>query len=138
MTVQRNYSVSHVGSFGNLPTQDFTGTYAKHFAGKELGLTGCEVSFNCLPSGKGVPFIHAHRQNEELYVILRGSGTFYVDGEEFPVREGSMVSVAPAGARTLKAGSEDMHYICVQARAGSLDQATLEDGFKVEAKASWM
>lgn len=138
MTVQRNHSISHVGPLGDLQTLDFTGTQGKHFAGKELGLTGCEVSFNCLPRGKGIPYIHAHRQNEELYYILRGSGTFHIDGDEFPVQQGSVIRVAPAGARSLKAGDEDLHYICVQARAGSLEQATREDGFKVEAKASWM
>ena len=31
-----------------------------------LGLTGAEVSFNCLPAGAGVPFVHSHKNNEEI------------------------------------------------------------------------
>lgn len=39
-----------------------------------LGLTGAEVSVNSLPAGAQVPFVHSHKQNEEIYAILSGSG----------------------------------------------------------------
>ena len=39
-----------------------------------LSLTGAEVSVNHLPAGAGVPFVHAHKQNEEIYGILEGKG----------------------------------------------------------------
>lgn len=61
-----------------------------------------------------------------------------MDGEEFPVGEGSLVRVAPAGARSWKAGEEDLYFICVQAETGSLSQATLEDGMRLPDQASWM
>ena len=32
----------------------------------QLGLTGCEVSINSLPAGAAVPFVHAHKQKENL------------------------------------------------------------------------
>lgn len=139
MTVQsKNYSVNHIGSLENILTRELNGIYGKYFIRNELGLTGCEASLNCIPAGKGVPFVHAHKKNEELYIVLRGSGIFYVDGEEFPIQEGSLIRVAPAGERALMAGSSDMYYICIQAEAGSLTQATLEDGIKVATKLSWM
>ena len=47
-----------------------------------LHLTGAEVSYNVLPAGAGVPFVHRHTQNEEIYFILEGEGTLYIDGEE--------------------------------------------------------
>ena len=34
-----------------------------------LALTGAEVSINHLPAGAGVPFVHSHKQNEEIYGI---------------------------------------------------------------------
>ena len=37
---------------------------------EKLGLTGAEVSINQLPAGAGVPFVHAHRNNEEIYGII--------------------------------------------------------------------
>ena len=134
----KNFSADHTGPFETLLNRDFMGFHGKYFIGRELGLTGCEVSLNRLPAGKGMPFVHCHKKNEELYIVLAGSGTFYVDGEEFPVREGSLIRVAPEGERAWKAGGEDLYFICIQAEAGSLSQATLEDGIRLKTKASWM
>lgn len=140
MTIHKtNYSAEHTGPFETLLQRDFMGFHGKYFIGKELGLTGSEVSLNRLPAGKGMPFVHAHMKNEELYIVLRGNGTFFVDGDEFPVQEGSLIRVAPAGERAFKAGSEDMYFICIQAQEGSLSQATLEDGIRCLATAtSWI
>jgi len=137
-TTGKNYTAEEVGPFESLANRDFLGFPGRYFIGKELGLTGCEVSLNRLPAGKGIPFVHAHKMNEELYIVMAGSGTFYVDGNEFPIREGSVIRVAPEGERAWKAGEEDLYYICIQAEAGSLTQATLEDGFRLTSKASWM
>ena len=134
----KNYSIEQIGPLEELLKKDFMGFHGKYFAGSDLGLTGCEVSINLLPAGKGMPFVHTHRKNEELYIVLRGSGTFYLDGEEFPIREGSLIRVAPDGERAWKAGDEDLYFICIQAEAGSLTQATLEDGIRTETRASWM
>ena len=32
-----------------------------------LSLTGAEVSINTLPAGASVPFVHSHKNNEEIY-----------------------------------------------------------------------
>jgi mannose-6-phosphate isomerase-like protein (cupin superfamily) len=137
-TRSRNYSVKHIGSLEGLLANDFNGVYGKHFTRNELGLTGCEVSLNCIPAGTGVQFVHSHQKNEALYIVFRGNGIFFVDEEEFPIQEGSLIRVDPAGERALRAGSEDMYYICVQAEAGSLTQATFEDGIKLATRTSWM
>lgn len=133
-----NYSVEHIGPLEELLQRDFMGFHGKYFVGSDLGLTGCEVSLNRLPAGKGMPFVHTHRKNEELYIVLRGSGIFYADGREFPVQEGSLIRVAPDGERAWQAGAEDLYFICIQAEAGTLSQATLEDGVRTATKASWM
>nr|WP_279342405.1 cupin domain-containing protein [Geotalea sp. SG265] len=91
-----------------------------------------------MPAGKGMPFVHAHKKNEELYIVLGGNGIFYVDGEEFPVSEGSLVRVAPSGERAYRAGDADLYFLCIQSEGGSLTQATLEDGIRLPVKASWM
>jgi mannose-6-phosphate isomerase-like protein (cupin superfamily) len=139
MTIQgKNFSAEHIGPFETLLQRDFMGFPGKYFIGRELGLTGCEVSLNRLPAGKGMPFVHAHQKNEELYIVLRGNGTFFMDGEEFPIQEGSLIRVAPAGERAWKAGSEDLYFICIQAEANSLSQATLEDGIRLATTTSWI
>lgn len=135
---KKRYSVEQAGPFETLLERDFMGFHGKYFVGEKLGLSGCEVSLNRLPAGKGMPFVHAHRKNEEFYIVLRGNGNFYVDGDEFPIREGSLVRVAPEGERAWKAGDEDLYFICIQTEAGSLSQATLKDGFRLPTKTSWM
>ena len=135
---QKRYSAEQLGPFESLLEHDFMGFPGKYFLGEKLGLSGCEVSLNRLPAGKGMPFVHAHKNNEELYIVLRGSGTFYVDGEEFPIREGSLIRVAPAGERAWTAGEEDLYFICIQSEVGSLSRATLADGFRLPVRASWM
>ena len=46
-----------------------------------LSLTGAEISVNSLPAGASVPFVHVHRQNEEIYAVLEGKGKAEIDGE---------------------------------------------------------
>lgn len=128
----KNVSVMNIGAFAEL------GKAGRVMAGETLGLTGCEISVNYAPPRGGAPFVHSHKLNEEVYIIVSGKGVFMVDGEEFDVQEGSIVRVAPAGERALRAGDEPMAYVCIQAQAGSLTQATHDDGVITETKASWM
>lgn len=129
----KNYAVMNLGTF-----QQDLAAKSRVMAGQELALTGCEISFNHTPAGQFTPFVHAHKLNEEVYIVISGKGEFMVDGEEFAIQEGSVIRVAPKGERAIKAGSEDLTYICIQAQADSLTQATTDDGVILESKASWM
>lgn len=102
-----------------------------------LGLTGAEVSFNRLPAGAGVPFVHRHTKNEELYGILAGSGELYLDGNVTAVSAGDWFRIAPEGRRALRAGADGMTFICVQTKVGSLEGFTMTDGVLCEEKAPW-
>lgn len=134
----KHFKALQAGPLESLRERVSVGARGKFLLGEALGLTGCEISLNRLPAGKGMPFVHAHKRNEEVYIVVRGSGTFYVDGEEFPLAEGSVIRVDPQGERAWKAGEEDLYFICVQAEQGSLSQATLEDGIICAAKTAWM
>ena len=126
----KNFSAIN-NAFSGLCDKESFGIKGKHFIGQELGLTGCEASINKLSAGTSFPFIHAHKMNEELYIIISGNGVFYVDGEEFPIQEGSLIRVSPSGERTIKAGENDLFYICVQVQNNSQTQSTKNDGFIV-------
>lgn len=129
----KNYSIMEVGTFKGDMAQK-----GRVMAGAELGLTGSEISVNYTPAGKFTPFVHKHTLNEEVYIILSGNGRFKVDDEEFQIREGSIIRIAPEAERAIKADDEDLAYVCIQAQAGSLTQATNDDGVICESKASWM
>lgn len=113
------------------------------FAGKQFvkdcaGTTGCEISFSTLNPGEAAPFFHSHKQNEEVYLILRGSGDFQVDDTAFPIAEGSIVRVATHCNRSLRCTSaEGMLYLCIQVKEGSLEQCTLNDGVITQQEVAW-
>ncbi len=130
MKTGKNYKASSFGEINKV------GRVTLH---DELILTGSEISINNLPAGVSVPFVHAHKRNEEVYVVLAGKGQFYVDGEEFDVEEGSVLRLDPAAARCIKAGIQGpLRYMCIQTEAKSLIQFTENDGVPVDGKPSWL
>ena len=93
-----------------------------------LGLTGAEISVNTLPAVASVPFVHAHKANEEIYFILSGKGKVIVDGEDVDLNEGDWIRIAPAGKRQFFASSDSpISYICIQVKADSLGAYTADD-----------
>jgi quercetin dioxygenase-like cupin family protein len=38
---------------------------------------------------------HYHRRGTELYYVLEGEGAIRLDGQEFPIRKGSLVHITP-------------------------------------------
>lgn len=99
----------------------------KAFLHDILGLTSCEISVNAMPSGVKIPFSHKHKQNEEIYIILKGEGIMSLDGEIIDFKEGSCIKVDPIVNRTMEAKT-DIQYICVQAKTNSLEQFGFGDG----------
>ncbi|MEM1223820.1 MAG: cupin domain-containing protein [Verrucomicrobiota bacterium] len=112
---------------------------SKQFLKSELGLTSMEVSLNALRVGEDMPFIHKHRENEELYLFLSGSGEFQANGEVFPVKDGTCVKCSPDVRRTFRnTGEAEMVFIVIQAKDNSLlDHFTVHDGELVDELPKW-
>ena len=93
-----------------------------------LGLTGAEVSINQLPAGAGVPFVHSHKQNEEIYGILSGKGSVVLDGETVQLTAGDWLKVSPAAKRQFSAAADcGMTFVCIQVKEHSLAGFTADD-----------
>ena len=93
-----------------------------------LGLTGAEVSVNDLPAGAAVPFVHAHKQNEEIYAVLEGEGDAVIDSETVILKAGDWLRVSPSAKRQFFAAKDkDFKYICIQVKADSLEGYTMTD-----------
>lgn len=93
-----------------------------------LGLTSAEISINHLPAGAGVPFVHSHKANEEIYLILFGRGRAVVDGDTVELAAGDIIRIAPEGKRQFFAADDaEISYACIQVKAGSLDAYTADD-----------
>ncbi len=94
-----------------------------------LGLTGAEISINNLPAGAGVPFVHYHKKNEEIYIILSGKGSAVIDGDKIEFSAGDIIKVAPAARRQFSAATDSpVSYACVQVKENSLEEYTGGDG----------
>ena len=85
-------------------------------------------------SGAGVPFVHSHRNNEEIYGVLAGRGRVVVDGEEIALTAGDWLKLAPAAKRQFFAAEDSgLTYVCIQVKEGSLGGFTAEDAVLDEA-----
>ncbi|MDE6557644.1 MAG: cupin domain-containing protein [Clostridia bacterium] len=93
-----------------------------------LALTGAEVSINTLPAGASVPFVHSHKQNEEIYAVLSGEGYMVIDGEKIGLKSGDWLRVSPSAKRQFFASAESaVKYICIQVKENSLEGYTMTD-----------
>lgn len=119
-----NYKTTELGRISEIANLE----NGKVFLHDNLNLTGCEISINCVPKGFKIPFNHKHKQNEEIYIFLKGEGVLTIDNEKVRVKEGSVVKVAPQAARTLENTTEnELQFICVQTKTNSLEQFGLGD-----------
>ena len=115
-----NFTAVSAGEFGKLndfelPMGPDVTVKGKVFTGAALKSTGMEMSLQTIAPGQASPFVHAHKKHEELYVVIKGEGEFKVDDSVFPVAEGSLVRVAPAGKRSLRnTGEGDLVVMCIQ------------------------
>lgn len=130
--MSKNFKLTNIGTLEELKAK------GRVMVGEELALTGSELSFNAYPANQFTPFVHSHKLNEEVYIILNGDGKFMVDEDEFAVTEGDVIRIDPAGKRAVLAGANGLSYICIQAQKDSLTQATQADGVMEDVKASWM
>ncbi|MBQ7477512.1 MAG: cupin domain-containing protein [Selenomonadaceae bacterium] len=94
----------------------------------KLELTGAEVSVNHLPAGGGVPFVHYHKKNEEIYFITAGKGKAIIDGETVELTAGDWMRISPAARRQFfAAADEGISYVCIQVKENSLEEYTAAD-----------
>lgn len=110
----------------------------KVFGGRAIDATGGEFSFQVFAPGQETGFLHTHKNHEELYFFLRGKGEFQVDGEDFPVEEGSVVRVAPDGRRSVRNnGTEPLVMLCVQYRGNTFTDEDAADGNILNEPVMW-
>lgn len=110
----------------------------KVFGGTVLGANGGDFSFQMFQPGTETGFLHKHKQHEELYFFLRGKGEFQVDGQIFPVKEGSVVRVAPEGERSVRNnGTEPLIMLCVQYKGNTFTAEDASDGIILEKQVKW-
>ena len=64
------------------------------------------------------PFGHRHKEDEEIYFVLSGSGAIKLDDGVHELRTHDMVRLAPGVTRSLKGGPGGMEVLAFGARHG--------------------
>lgn len=119
----KNYTNAELGRLDDIGEKYENG---KAFLHDLLSLSSCEISVSAMPKGAKLPFKHKHKQNEEIYIFLKGEGVMTLGDNNLEFKEGSCIKVLPNESRTIEAKT-DILYICVQAKTNSLQQFGLED-----------
>jgi mannose-6-phosphate isomerase-like protein (cupin superfamily) len=95
---------------------------AVRFVRRELGVEAFGINwFEIPPNSEGKEHDEEDTRQEEVTVIIRGSGAYRVDGEEIPVRVGTFMRFDPETTRIPVAGPEGLTIIAVGARRGSYE-----------------
>ena len=90
------------------------GSLSKGTAAHKLGASVDTVA----PGQRSCPY-HFHHAQEELFLILEGTGTLRVAGELLPLRAGDMVFVPPGPAyphQIINTSSEPLKYVSISTR----------------------
>ena len=71
------------------------------------------------PGKRAYPF-HSHLANEEMFLVLSGSGEIRIGAEVFPIRSGDIIACPAGGAYTahqiVNTGTEELRYFAVSTR----------------------
>jgi uncharacterized cupin superfamily protein len=82
---------------------------------EDVGADAIGVTHYRMKPGKRTGFGHRHREAEEMYVVLAGSGRVKVDDDILDLRARDVVRVAPAAVREFEAGPDGMELLATGA-----------------------
>jgi hypothetical protein len=108
------YSIVHVDDIAPAGPGD-----AVRFVRRELGVEAFGINWYELgPNVVGREHDESDTGQEEVNVVVHGSGVYRIDGEEIPVRAGAFLRFDPETRRCPIAGADGLTFVAVGARPG--------------------
>jgi mannose-6-phosphate isomerase-like protein (cupin superfamily) len=111
--------------YSKLNIQDVEGAGpggAFHFVRRELGVLAFGVNWIELPPGtEGREHDESASEQEEVHVVVAGSGVYRIDGEEVSVDTGDFLRFDPETTRCPVAGTEGLTLIAIGAPRGAYE-----------------
>jgi|TARA_B100000315_G_scaffold120298_1_gene110200 quercetin dioxygenase-like cupin family protein len=84
------------------------------FLRKPLDLKSVGIGLIRFSAGRGHTCLHAHEEQEEIYIVISGKGTMEINGKNVQLETGDFLRISPKVKRALKASdSEEIIVICV-------------------------
>jgi quercetin dioxygenase-like cupin family protein len=107
-----DYLIKNLMEIDNLAADrapDIEARFARsHIDSEHLG-----VSYFRFGPGLRSPFGHRHREQEEAYVIIKGSGRIRLDDHVADVKQWDLIRVAPQVVRAFESGPDGIEFIAI-------------------------
>jgi uncharacterized cupin superfamily protein len=111
----RNFNESTMESFVRAPLYESTGARL----GTDTAAVKLGASIDIVPPGKRSCPYHYHHAQEEMFIVIEGTGTLRVAGEMLPLKTGDVVFI-PAGPeyphQILNTSDEPLKYLSISTR----------------------
>jgi mannose-6-phosphate isomerase-like protein (cupin superfamily) len=101
-------------------------------ASKALELEQCGLCYQRIPPDYRFPYGHTHKEQEEIYVVVRGSGRMKLDDEIVEVKEWDVVRIPPGTWRGYEGGQDGLEILVFG--APNLGETPRDD---VEGQRDW-
>jgi mannose-6-phosphate isomerase-like protein (cupin superfamily) len=106
--------------------QGFGDVQEARFAHGDLDAEQIGISLQRVKPGKRHAFAHRHKEAEEVYVVISGSGRVKLDDEVKEIGELDAIRVAPSVTRAFEAGEDGLELVAFSPRAQG-DAEIVED-----------
>jgi mannose-6-phosphate isomerase-like protein (cupin superfamily) len=107
-----NFSVKNLRDVDNSAPDRAPGFEAR-FARKHIGSDHLGVSYFRYPENFKASMGHRHREQEEAYVVVEGSGRMRLDDEIIELQQWDVVRVAPSVVRAFEGGPQGLGLIAI-------------------------
>ena len=122
-----DYTVKNLRDVDDMAaTQGFGEVQEARFAHGDLNAEQIGISLQRVKPGKRHAFAHRHKQAEEVYVVVSGSGRVKLDDEVKEVGPLDAIRVGPSVTRAFEAGDQGLELIAFSPRAKG-DAEIVED-----------
>jgi mannose-6-phosphate isomerase-like protein (cupin superfamily) len=95
------------------------------FARKALESQQVALSYQRLQPNVRMPFGHTHATQEEIYVVLAGSGRAKLDDEFVELQRWDALRVDPATMRAIEAGADGIEFLALGGPIGEGNDAEM-------------
>jgi mannose-6-phosphate isomerase-like protein (cupin superfamily) len=102
------------------------------FAREPLETERTAVSYLRVAPGERVPWGHTHKQQEEVYVVVNGSGRIKLDEDLVDLKQWDAVRIPPETMRNVEGGSDGIELILIGAPNVGSGDAEITQGWWVE------
>ncbi len=108
-----DYAIKNLKDLDDAAAERTEGRMEARFARSHLDSQQLGISFFGYDAGFRSPVGHRHREQEEAYVVVAGSGRVKLGDEIHELRQWDVVRVAPPVARAFEAGPDGLQVIAI-------------------------